>query len=321
MRDGLVDIGLSGGGRLQADTAVLAPGIFAPGTAWAPRALRDSARFVADPWAPGALDAVPADGDVLLVGTGLTAVDVALTLEQAGRTLHMVSRRGRLPAVHTSGGCEPPAPPSRRLAAAAGGLPVGLDGLRELVAETVLTAVRDQGDWRPAFDTLRPLTGALWSELDDDDRATFLRQDAAWWDLHRHRMAPPSAAALHELRADGRLAVGADEVVDVEEAADALVVRLGSGRTMRFAAVVNCTGPLGDVRAAGDPCWTTSCRRARRPSGRSASGWLPTTGGWSTSVAARRLRCGRSGRCAAASSGSRRRSPRSVPRRWRSPRQ
>ena len=44
-------------------------------------------------------------GDVLLVGTGLTAVDVALTLDQAGRTLHMVSRRGRLPAVHTSGGC------------------------------------------------------------------------------------------------------------------------------------------------------------------------------------------------------------------------
>jgi uncharacterized NAD(P)/FAD-binding protein YdhS len=31
------------------------------------------------------------------------------------------------------------------------------------------------------------------------------------------------------------------------------VVRLGSGRTVRVAAVVNCTGPLGDVRAAGDP--------------------------------------------------------------------
>ena len=96
--------------------------------------------------------------------------------------------------------------------------------------------------------------------------------------------------------------------------------RLGSGRTVRVAEVVNCTGPLGDVRAAGDPCWTTSCRRARRPPGRSASGWLPTTGGWSTSVAARRLRCGRSARCAGASSGSRRPFPRSVPRRWWSPR-
>ena len=40
---------------------------------------------MADPWRPGALDAVPDDGDVLLVGSGLTAVDLAITLARENR--------------------------------------------------------------------------------------------------------------------------------------------------------------------------------------------------------------------------------------------
>src|SRR6476620_9075933 len=79
---GGVHLALADGSVLTADAMVLAPGIFAPGTAWAPDALAASDRFVADPWAPGALEQLDElaaiDGDVLLVGTGLTMVDVAL---------------------------------------------------------------------------------------------------------------------------------------------------------------------------------------------------------------------------------------------------
>ncbi|HEY3766458.1 MAG TPA: FAD/NAD(P)-binding protein, partial [Gaiellales bacterium] len=42
-----------------------------------------SARYLSDPWAVGALDALPGGRDVLLVGTGLTTVDVALRLVDA----------------------------------------------------------------------------------------------------------------------------------------------------------------------------------------------------------------------------------------------
>ena len=257
VRDGRVDLTLGDGTQLRADAAVVAPGVFAPGTAWAPAELVGHDRFVADPWKPGALAAVPDDGDVLLVGTGLTGVDVALTLDRPGRTLHLVSRRGRLPAVHavqakgrheTAG-----APPPELVSVARRSRPTDLDHLRRLVARTVRDAVRERRDWRAAFDTLRPLTGALWSSLSVGDRARFVREDAPWWDLHRHRMAPASAAALHDMRHDGRLTVGADEVVGVARVRRRLEVRLRSGRVVRVAAVVNCTGPLGDVRRAGDP--------------------------------------------------------------------
>ena len=110
---GGVHLALADGSVLTADAMVLAPGIFAPGTAWAPDALAASDRFVADPWAPGALDRLDqlatTDGDVLLVGTGLTMVDVALTLARPGRTLHAVSRRGRVPAAHSTT-AKPPTP-------------------------------------------------------------------------------------------------------------------------------------------------------------------------------------------------------------------
>ncbi|QNE21457.1 hypothetical protein F1D05_30490 [Kribbella qitaiheensis] len=68
-----VALHLDTGETLVADAAVVASGT-APGVAWAPADLQTSDRFVANPWLPGALDNLP-DADVLLVGTGLTAID------------------------------------------------------------------------------------------------------------------------------------------------------------------------------------------------------------------------------------------------------
>src|SRR4051812_37211856 len=61
------------------DAVVLAIGSGSPDDRWAPESLRRSERFVSDPWAPGALARVAeTKGDVLMVGAGLTMVDVAL---------------------------------------------------------------------------------------------------------------------------------------------------------------------------------------------------------------------------------------------------
>ncbi len=83
------------------DAVVLALGSGTPDDGWAPAGLRHSSRFVADPWAPGAAQRLAElDGDVLLVGTGLTMVDLATSLGRPGRVVHAVSRHGLLPSAH-----------------------------------------------------------------------------------------------------------------------------------------------------------------------------------------------------------------------------
>lgn len=59
-------------------------------------------RYIADPWSPMATDGLSDDDTVLLLGTGLTAVDVTLSLDRAGfRGLVVaLSRRGLQPRSH-----------------------------------------------------------------------------------------------------------------------------------------------------------------------------------------------------------------------------
>ena len=242
-------IALADGTSVVVDHVVLAPGVFAPGTAWAPPELVASDRFVADPWAPGALAAIDDDGDVLLVGAGLTMVDVAMTLAREGRVLHAVSRRGRLPKAHG---------PRRLPAVEPADLPADLDinTLRRIVVDHVRATVRTHGDWRPAMDGMRPHTARLWSMLCDECRREFLRTDALLWDTHRHRMPRRTAAVVAQLRTTGALTVGAAQVVAVDDVGGTLLVHLSDGTSRRVAHVVNCTGPQSDVALCRDPLLT-----------------------------------------------------------------
>src|SRR4051794_14080799 len=245
----------SDGRELAADAVVVATGLPQVGHGWAPESLRDSAFFVDDPWRPGALDVVRRDhagpSDVLIVGTGLTMVDVVLTLSGAGnrpdRRLHAVSRRARLPRAHVA---EP------RLAAIPDVTDWSRDlrGLRRDIARHVVGVARAGGDWRPAIDGLRFQVSTLWQRLDEQDRAEFLALDAGAWNVARHRMAPSSAVLIRELRAVGRLSVDAAEVVDASPLPrGGVAVVLSDGTRREVGWVVNCTGPQSDVRLLGNP--------------------------------------------------------------------
>jgi uncharacterized NAD(P)/FAD-binding protein YdhS len=56
----------------------------------------------ADPWRPFAANAVRADDPVVILGTGLTAVDAVLSLSQEPRRapITLISRRGLMPQAH-----------------------------------------------------------------------------------------------------------------------------------------------------------------------------------------------------------------------------
>jgi uncharacterized NAD(P)/FAD-binding protein YdhS len=198
---------LEDGEQLEADVAILATGVLMPPI---PPLLQGIAQRA---WEPGAFDGIPPDAAVLLLGTGLSMVDAALALSWRGHRGHLfaLSRHGLMPVPH--------APGARPVST----FPVPVERVRgrlRHIVRAVRNAAREEeargGDWRTVVDGLRPLTMQIWSSLDLTDRKRFLRHVRAFWDVHRHRMAPETARELYRLRRRGQLSLHAGRLASVE---------------------------------------------------------------------------------------------------------
>ena len=203
-----------------------------------------------DPWEEAALAAVPAAGAVLLVGTGLTAVDVAVSLlgRPAGPSVVAASRRGLLPRIHDvprpALALEPPFPTTAR------GLYRRVRDLAEQVAGG------DPYARQAIFQGLKPVVPRIWAGLPLAEKRRFMRHLKPWWDVERHRLAPEVAAVLAEGEAHGRFEAPRGRIVQARPTPHGARVTLVSGRERRHVDVtriVNCTGPDWSVAERGDP--------------------------------------------------------------------
>ena len=248
-RNGAWNIALDDGATLNAEALVLAIGNQEPGSL---RAFTDvGPHYIANPWGSQAQAAVrdlaERGGSALLVGTGLTMVDLVLSLEAAGfdGSIMAISRRGQMPRSHAD---FDEAPIDRC------DLPEG--SVRDL-SRWLRRRAADVG-WRAAVDSLRPHSHPLWQGLSPDQQRRFLRHMRPWWDVHRHRIAPEVAQIIAGLIAGGFLEVCAGRIVAAESAAAGINVtvrRRGSeaDQTRQFDYVFNCTGPLQAIDRTKDP--------------------------------------------------------------------
>lgn len=204
---------------------------------------------LADPWDLAAVRRLPDDATVVVVGTGLTAVDNVITLLEDGpkRRVVMVSRGGRLPYGHVaqlSTAWVQPVPEG----------PLTADLLAAHVTEQIQAANLQGVGWRAVVDGLRAATPGLWRRLPLAERRRFLTVHAREWEIRRHRMAPDVAARISSYQADGRLAVLAGGIEGVADRTTHCLVTVGGLATpVRADALVNCTGPSADITRSRDP--------------------------------------------------------------------
>lgn len=241
-------------GTLFANRVVIASGNYAPLN---PRFVSanfssDSPSYIRDPWQTDALEAVDLQQPVLLVGTGLTMVDIALSLKSRGlqAPLFALSRHGLLPQAHRE--AQP---------LVAFDFPVDGAITARKLWRTVRERVRqieDAGhDWRACVNALRPLTQRLWQALDATEQRRFLRHARPYWEVHRHRMAPEVAASIERLLIAGQLKIAAGRIETMREVDGQMEVAFRErGREdvsrLRVGCVINCTGPASDVRRIDD---------------------------------------------------------------------
>lgn len=220
----------------------------------------DSPRHRTNPWAPGATAGLRPDQPVLIVGTGMTMVDVALELRAAGfpGPVIALSRRGLLSRRHAATGRWPT--PSFNTAERA-----SLLRLLERVRQDVRQAADLGVDWRSVIDSLRPITADLWRGLPQAERARFLRHVRPFWDVHRHRLAAPVADLCDAMLADGYLDVRRGRVVAMSHGEDDVTVmyrRRGAAKaeTLVVQRVINANG-LQNAENADSPLVHALCAR------------------------------------------------------------
>jgi uncharacterized NAD(P)/FAD-binding protein YdhS len=200
-----------------------------------------SPRSVTDVWAPGALDSIGLNDRVLVIGTGATAVDVAIDLNRRGmqQPITMISRRGLLPLIDAPAQTDPapveiwPDPTTRGIFAAL------LKDTRRKMAAGV--------PWQTSVDTFRLQIARLWTDASLAERARFSRHLRAIWLVHRHRLAPDVALLLERLQRQGQLHVLAGRIMSAKAtpAGYDIAIHRRGGKAMQITAdwILNCTGP------------------------------------------------------------------------------
>lgn len=249
------------GRDIDCDLLVLATGNLPPRAPLAPDAwLHDHPAYVPDPWAPHALEGGDRDAPVLLIGTGLTMVDIALKLAAEGQRgpMFAISRRGLLPTAHQAGGAWPPfiAPL----------LPASPLKLTRAVRAAVAQAIRQGTPWQRVTDAVRPTIAGVWESWTTRQRRQFLRHLRPRWDVHRHRMAPRVAARLDALLQGAALTVLGGRVRAWSRQGDQVSATLHlrgvtSETTIIAGRVINCTGPRSDLEGLATPLFADLTRR------------------------------------------------------------
>lgn len=251
---------LEQGSSLRADAVVLAIGHRPPSDPIDHKWIGPRDRFIADPWRPFAMNAVCPDEAVVVLGSGLTAVDAVLSLAARPRSAEITldSLSGLLPLAHAA----TPLPPAdlqplvSRLIGKGGSVRV-----YALFSELRRTAreLGEQGwDWRSVIDGLRPHTACLWQAMPLAERRLFLSRLRPFWEVHRHRMVPSVGERFSAMLEQGEILIMAGQVVSARAEGNEVraVVRLkGTGRRVELHAswVINCTRPLPSNSSDSNP--------------------------------------------------------------------
>ncbi len=233
---------LSDGSELVADAVVLATGNFDPPSF---KAVNSASCHAA--WSETTFRDLHPEAAILLIGTGLTAVDVTLKLREKGHRgiIRAVSRRAAFPHRHAK------YTPLQQCA-----LQGEAPRTARLLLRQVRNALKGANSWRAVIDSFRERANELWLALPPVEQERFRRHLLRRWELVRHRMAPPIADRIDQELAAGTLAIEpgrVEAIVPVPEGVAVRVQEAGIRRTIIAARAINCTGPDMHYRRVASP--------------------------------------------------------------------
>ncbi|NIC43765.1 FAD/NAD(P)-binding protein [Aquabacterium sp. A08] len=276
-----VKVMTSGGHASPADVVLLATGNAVPRLQRPlDQCLERHPAVIANPLETWRLAGIPVEARVLVIGSGLTALDVLSTLRRQGHQAPVVvlSRRGLRPRAQAPHNVPMEQPTGRQLldrvlnqppafiTQAPPTLRAWLKALRVRIREDAALG----RSWHVAFDELRDTVWQLWPRLPETQQRRFLGKLRTWYDVHRFRSPPPTEAIVNAALARGQVYLRAARLLSVEPMAGGPGLLVRSRRSSKdevseeqFDAVVNCTGLDVAARTAANPLLSALVRSGR----------------------------------------------------------
>jgi uncharacterized NAD(P)/FAD-binding protein YdhS len=274
-----VEVSLGSGRRITADMAILAvgnPPLQQP--SWAEGKAAEHPGLVSEPLRKG-LETMKRDAHVLVVGTGLTALDIIASLIARGHCgpITAISRRGLRPHPQSprilAPPAHPPEPPIIPLDLLQNELPDYVSG-ESITALELLRGVRRHAAetraaglfWQTGLEAVSFPLSRIWPKLPLAEKRRALRHLRPYYDAHRFRTPPMTDAVVRERERVGQVTFRKAAVDRLEVREDnRLVAHLrtadGQCTSETFDAVVNCTGLDNNRALQQSPLLASLCDR------------------------------------------------------------
>ncbi|RAQ45726.1 hydroxyacylglutathione hydrolase [Arthrospira sp. O9.13F] len=204
--------------------------------------------YIRNAWSKDALTGLEVDDSVLLIGTGLTMVDMVMSLcdrHHQGK-IYAVSRHGLLPLSH-----QPSQPYPNFLTKNTA--PKTIRGLLKCIRSEIKTATELGYNWHSVIDSLRPVTQELWQQLPTVEKRRFLRHVNRYWDIHRHRLASEIGEIMESLIIAKKLIIKFGRIGNYTQTDSGILVDIYKGNfhvSIQIKKLINCTGIQVDYRTS-----------------------------------------------------------------------
>ena len=245
---------LADGQILQAGKVVLALGHFLPNSLSILETFKTDANYLSNPWDFSKLDKLPKNLPVLIIGTGLTAIDTLFRLTSVfQREVILISRKGLHPQGHR---VTPKLPLFNNF-------PSYLNQ-SNLTVRNCFRALRNEvsrrnlkgGDWRDVINELRAYTPEIWARFSNKEKKRFLDHVVRFWDIHRHRIAPIAFQRFEKLLNSNQVKINVGRITKCSKIKNGFEIDLRQGEEIKkffVGGIVNCIGPNSDLSTISSP--------------------------------------------------------------------
>lgn len=211
-----------------------------------------ASKYFRDQWNPEIYTKIEKSDSVLIIGTGLSMVDLVMHYHAGGHKGKIIalSTRGLLPAVHSLGHSYPSffdelKPMSR------------ITDLLKAVRRHIEKAEAEGSNWRGVIDSLRPHTAQIWLDLPLSEKRYFMQHLSRYWNVARHRVPMEAADVLDEMQADGKLEVLKGRLQTIEFNAngefETVLKTNGAESLVTTDTIINCIGSESNFEKLDSP--------------------------------------------------------------------